>query len=831
MKFKPKYQYKLPALLLVLTCIAEIGYANNADLIGLARQGNHAPAIQALQSQVKKNKADQNASADLVTILGWAGRWDEALLAASNLDTKLAPIYGVKSYGLAARRTGNLALALAQYDTAIARSLPSVAYDLQAARVTVLCEMGKCLQAVTEAEKLLENHTGPEPVTTHELLIALAKAYLALERKTEALAIYQRILQVTPKNAEIIKEQTFLLANLRAAKLAKQEALSNPQIFSEEGFRNLTHHEVSQQIRFGEAELGVYWSPEKFTAIQQAIQDGFKLKQSNLLAGDFNSHLSNNTAWDSLIALRDNSQATAVIEGYQQLRDRAAKSNTTFKTPGYAVSAVADSYLYNKQPLPAIALYQQALSEKLANEEVNTEWQISLVYAYLDNNDFEKAKLLMQEVLKATPEIKNKNIPGFETVNPVYTQWRVMEILVHLYSDELPKAQELIEKFRTIGSHNTEVRNANASLLQALGLNKAALAQYLELSVDYAHDASNRIGLANLLLANREYKLAREQIAEVATIFPYSGNVLRATKELAVHDSIEISTNINATDSDLNRPDDVNISNGKELRITTEFKSASINENYKIGGYVFDRTMKGLDKTIHDRILGVALHIAKPDYLATASINRSLLLKDKLGGTFNATWMPSDHWQFAGKIDLLSTDTPLRALDMGVKADVAGMSASYKPDDSSIWGVNTEVWRFSDTNRRNTYSLTQRQRLNYDPSWRIHSKLSAYYSTNTNSDVSYFSPKNDSLLEAEIEIDHLTWRDYEHSLRQHFWASIGSYTQFDFGTNTNWAVKYSHEWRNDPWWSLSYGIGLHQRHFNGTPEKHKFFFASGTRYF
>ena len=831
MRIKNYSEFKQHILVMVLAFAMGDSIAGNDDLIEIARKGNYTPAITALQDQIKLNNTDQIAIADLVTVLGWAQRWEEALSEGRRLNTQNAPVYGIKALALAAKRLEQKQLALELYETAITRSLPNIDYNLQAARLLMLCEMNKCLIGINDSEKLLASLLKPEPAYTHELLIALARAYISLDRKAEALAIYQRILQITPQNTEIAKEQIFLLSSMRATLLAKQLQLESVSQFSEEGLRSISQEVLSQKIRFGYSELGLYWDKTRANANQLAIEESFKLKLANELANDFNSRLSRNSDWDRLIALRDGSQATTVIAEYQMMRKKANESNTVFEPPSYAIATVADAYLYNKQPHQAIEMYKQALTQLKAGEEINNDWQLSLVYAYLDNNNYKDALTLVNQVLGKTSPIKNKNIAGLEGINPQYTQWRVMEILVYLYSDMLPKANELINKFREIGPYNTEIRNAQASLSQSYGLNRLALDQYTAISVDNPHDLSSRASLVGILLANREFKLARVQLNELTQIFPNSGSVQRVAKDMTVHDSIEISTTVNATGRDLKRPNDLNIDNAKELKIATEIKSASINENFKISGFVFDRSLKGADQTIQDRTSGMALYMIQPEYLVSTNINRSSLLKPKLGSAISATWLASDYVQYNGKIEIASTETPLRALNIGTKANVASLGIIYKTDDSQVWSSNAEVWKFSDDNIRRVLSVSQKQRLNYHPTLRVHSRVTAAYSSNTNSNVNYFSPRQDLLIEGELEVDHLMWRDYEFSARQHVWASIGNYAQYSFGNRTNWSLRYAHEWRNDPLWSFTYGIGLNQHHFDGNREKHKFVFANGTRYF
>lgn len=814
-----------------LACFMKAGLASNDNLIELARQGNYAPAITALQGQVRSNPSDQKSLSDLITVLNWAEKWDEALASATLLNAQTAPIYGVKAYGLAARRSGKLQLALDQYELAISRTLPTIDFGLYASKIGVLCDLRKCQQAIDEAEKLLENQPRPEPEATHELLIETARAYIAVDKKVEALAIYQRILSIAPNNAGVIKEHVFLLGALKAGLLAKELALKNTKIFGDEGQRSLLQDAVSQQMRFGKAELKTYWGIHKFAANELAMRESYRLKSMNSSAGDLASRIAKNSNWDRLLTLNDGSKWTAVIEEYRQLQGQAAQTNKALKAPGLVLAAVADAYLSNNMPKQAIELYKQALVLKDTTEELNTEWKINLTYAYLDNDDFGNALALTQITLRDTPAIKYKGLAGLETVNPAYSQWRLMEILIYLYSDNLPKANELISQFRLVGPYNIEVRNAHAALSQAYGLNRLALSRYLETSVDNPNDLSSRVGLASLLLANREFKVAREQIAELTKLFPSSSTVLKTTKELAIHDSIELSTSINTSGSDPMRFADLNLRNSPEIRISTEIKSASINENYRLGGFIFNRSLINVDENLRDRVTGISFHVTQPNYLVSLNVNRSSFLNSKLGTSISSTWIANDHWQYNGKLELATKDASLRSLALGTNTHVAVIGITYKTNDSSVWNSNAEVWKSTDNNIRRAFSVSQKQRLNFNPHWRVHSKLSAIYSSNTNTDVPYYSPKNDSLIEGEIDIEHLVWRDYEYTLRQQLWASIGRYAEYSFGSNTNWSVKYGHEWRNDPWWSFSYGLGISLRHYGGVPEKQKFIFANGNRYF
>lgn len=820
---------------LIVCCInlPQAVYAIDAELITRARQGDTAPALIALRQTLIAEPANLTALADLVTILSWAQEWPEALSLGLKLDPNTAPLYALKAHAQAAQRLLKFDIALARYDSIILRLDGIKDYEILADRVNALCHLSRCAEGASFAEINLLNVLRPEPVATHALVRAWANARIRLGQPLAALAIYQRILQTLPSDQQAMREQAFLLGQLRAGILSSDKRQAAPNLFSNEGERTLAHEATGQLIRFGEVESGIDWSPSRWRTLDRAIGQSDQLRDAHSKANLEPISLVLSSAYDRIIALRDRTRMREVIEAYESLINSSSSPAAKASPPGYVLSAAADAYLYEHQPRRAIALYLKALELNLGNgnKTPDRELQLSLAYAYMDSDDFDSAAKLVAQVLQDEPQIRYKGIPGVESVNPVYAQWLLMEALVKLYSDRLPEAKILIDNFRELAPNNAGARAAEASLFAARGLPRQAATRYLELAVDDAHDVQARIGLATQMLGLREFNSARRQVAEIAHIFPESGSVKRAVQELAAHDGFEINVEINRTGGNTLDSTAASNVNGKDQRISTTLLSPPIDENFRLSGFILERRLNDTDAVVQQRRFGAGLAWSSPNFLLRSNVHSNISGSAQTGLFALASWLPNDHFQLSAKVDLRSNETPLRGVKTGVTANVFGVNSEYKTDDSSSWSANAELWRFSDQNQRTSLSASQRERWLFHPDWRIHTRLNAGYSNNKLNDVSYFSPKSDSYLEGELAVDHLTWRHYEQSMRQHVVMNIGQYYQQDFGSKPTWSIRYEHEWRGDPWWTLRYGIGLSQHPYNGTQERHQFLFANGSKQF
>ena len=87
--------------------------------IELARGGEYAGALAALERLAAARPDDLRIVFDQIVVLGWAGRDEEALSRAAGIDLSRAPAYVLEGIGRSARNRGRFDLAHAVYRQAL----------------------------------------------------------------------------------------------------------------------------------------------------------------------------------------------------------------------------------------------------------------------------------------------------------------------------------------------------------------------------------------------------------------------------------------------------------------------------------------------------------------------------------------------------------------------------------------------------------------------------------------------------------------------------------------------------------------------------------------
>ena len=105
------------------------------------------------------------------------------------------------------------------------------------------------------------------------------------------------------------------------------------------------------------------------------------------------------------------------------------------------------------------------------------------------------------------------------------------------------------------------------------------------------------------------------------------------------------------------------------------------------------------------------------------------------------------------------------------------------------------------------------------PRFDVFATLDLYYSTNTKSDVPYFSPERVFTPSLIVAFEHVTWRRYRRSFVQALQLTPGGTIQEGFGADVIGAVQYEHRWRWDPRYEVSYGVRAASRVFDGDREQ------------
>ena len=109
------------------------------------------------------------------------------------------------------------------------------------------------------------------------------------------------------------------------------------------------------------------------------------------------------------------------------------------------------------------------------------------------------------------------------------------------------------------------------------------------------------------------------------------------------------------------------------------------------------------------------------------------------------------------------------------------------------------------------------QKIVNRPHLNVTARPEIYGASNTKSNVYYFSPSGAFSFYAGVDADHIIWRRYERSFRQHISAGAGGYWQQHHGTAPITSVAYEQIIQFNAVTDLRYGASFNRRVYDGAP--------------
>jgi len=783
--------------------------------VDAARAGRTADALAGLRALVARHPDSQRAVGDLVVVANWAEAHDEALNLYARIQAH-APAYVTAAAALSARRTQQFELA----ETLYRKLLVTTPDDRVAQAGVVLSRLGaepdRGGSAADRSEEAAALALGWLPRERNArarrewvpLLEALAIVRERQRRHSEALTLWQTLLQAAPDSAAARRAIVFVASRLGAASTAESVAAGISAGIDDAARLRLRQDGTATAVRWGEAQAQVDPAAARFGWTDRALASN-ELDRRLAPPG---SPLAANADFDRLVALRDRVRMVEVIALYRQLL-REGKP-----VPDYALAAAADAYLYERQPDVARDLYRGAIESAIRlSGKPPQEWQFSLLWALLECEAWRDARALVEQLWQDRRSATRRVDPEPADF-AAFTRVSVVRALVRLYADELRPAHTLLADLRDLAPHNPAIRAAYAASLQANGrrfANNELLRQTLADDPDYL--------TARIALADSEYELsrfasARAEVERLQRDYPENRAVQRAADTQAMHAAPELrlSTSLGAPRGDRNG-DGVR---HHEWRLEAHAYSAPLRDHYRLYAHLFAAHADGAGVTASARRdrAGIGIETRNEGVDASVELHGDLQPERRAGLALQLSIWPSDRWRARVTYDSNTLDIPLRATQTGVHAQQLSLDGTLQFNYLRSAALAYNGYRFSDGNARHSLSAAWRQRLVEGPQYRLDARVDAYASSNTRSDVAYFSPRRDRSLDVTLVNEWRTWRFYESSLTQRLALSAGEYWQAGHGALPALAVRYEHEWEVQRHYTLRYGIGWARRPYDGRQE-------------
>lgn len=797
------------ALLCLLTLVeSALVFADDADLtvsrqraVHVAREGNLEEALAILEPLYYSKQDNTGLLYDYLTVLSWAEQDSKVLGLLQQVDIENAPLFVVSAGAKSLRRLGEWKAAESMYRIGIRRFPDDI--DLKTGLVLTVTDAGRPTEALKMAEEFLENTP-----KKNEILLAQAYVAEATDEVYRALLTYQKVLAGDKSHREARRKQIILLHRLGAYARSLELADQYPETITPEEYKRLRGDKVALEVRW--ASLYPVSEKTRFSECTHILEQLDKVILSPECQGPEGKACQRQARLDRLALLKNCSGEEDVIEEYHRLLSEGEK------LPGYALEAVAEAMLKNREPEQARELYEETI--RLNSKSHNA--RIGLFFALIETEKYFEAQELIDELVTEQPVWI---FPG--GIKTPRANWRrqtteVLAALERFYADDLAEAERRLTAM-------TNEAPANRDLLRELGtvyiargwprraLEKIEIGQALE-----PKHLGLRIGHAETNMTLRKYDKAGEEIAALLVEYSEDQQVQRLGTQWQIHNMREIR--IDTTLSDSNG----SVAGDQEWEISTKVFSRPFRNQYRWFAGVSHVQAEFPEGKGELQRYSAGVEYASPGLEATLSTGFNDSESGHAGLWFDGAWRLDDYWSMPFNLEIYSRDTPLRAIRNGIRANALSIGVTYRAHESSSLGFNVQIMDFNDSNFRTRFTLSGAQRLLSSPKQKLNTFGELSVSNNSRDNAPYFNPDSDFSLTGGLEHLLRIYRRYDHSLHQRLRVSVGDYSQRGYGSNFILGCEYAHLLELGNRLSMSYGLGSKRRVYDGDSEWSSYAFFS-----
>lgn len=579
------------------------------------------------------------------------------------------------------------------------------------------------------------------------------------------------------------------------------------------------HSEADIGIRSRQAALMVRWGEqvapddprELFRGTDTAIARLRDLLDEAAARHEGDAGLRARLQGDLLLALRDRERwddALAVATALEESTD---------DMPAYARQAQADALLATRQTARALRAYERVLEAQPDNRNA----RVGLFFAQLEREDFTAAFATVDAMAAQGAAWRRTEARGMEA-NSDWLDAQVLAAQARRYADMPGEAWRRIDALARAAPGAAWLRAERGEAAAARDWPRRSHEELLIAESLAGPQNGVRLALAESHFRRRRWQLAESEADALTQFMPYNARLQTLQREIRSHQSPELQVEFSpryASGGGRN-------ADGDELNQRVRVYTAPLQERWRVFAEAARNTSKPLQKTlVRDRV-GAGIEGRWADWtLEGAMFSNSGELYDE-GALATVSWQPDDHWTLRAEAQRYSLETPLRALEAGVRADSASLSAHYAWHESKAVSAGLAFMEFTDGNRRESLSLDYQIRLKDTPTLDLSLIPAIYASRNSLDGVPYFNPQEDLSISLGLDVQHRLWRRYERSLTQRLELTAGNYWQQSFASGVIGVASYSQSWRMDPRFSIDYGIQTARRRYDGDYEYAWTLFAS-----
>ncbi len=788
-------RFRVVLLLLVLPALpCTAASLSHDDAVELARSEKYSEAIILLEALHQQQPQNDRITNDLIVTYSWNRQYQQA---CSLFEQRNVPAYPPYVQIAALRAYRNLhqteqAFTVVEF---LLKKQPD-APNLLLYKALLLVDKHEMEPARTILDKIAS--TSGRNSKYYRLSGYL---HAAEENWLAALVDYQHLHKLQPHDRAAIREQFAALQYMRAEDAAGKILIEHKNFFTDKERAQFLINKAAENLRWS-TDASRDFNETRLLAMQALAM---QINALDLMGTEqTNADWPESVLYDFIITMRNLRQMDDVEVVYLYLIEKG-------EVPNYVRQAAAGALLANRHPDKSRELYQQILEK----EPTSYQAHIGLFYSFIEEEDFDSAYKLIDELRDNEPAFQASKNNTNPTYNGRYLDLNLYSILARFYGDQLEESWLRVDEL---------VRNAPANnwLLEVRGQISNSREWYRQALYDF-HYASllapasinARAGEITSLISLKQYHQARPLLNEFQQTYPHEHATKRLEKDWKFSRKPEYWADIiygNSTGPELD---------GDGLLATAEVLSTPINDTLYIDAlyrYAWNEIIEG-EETFQRYSLGLDYQLLDWTFLGRATYNDSSL--DEVGGNIKAIWMPDDFWRLTLGGELFSVDTPLRALHHGIRSDAVSATINYRWSEQRDLFVGIQGSSFTDNNDRIAGSAVFRQRLLDIPHFDLDGRIEAYGSANSRREVFYFNPEQDFSLQGALHLDHVYFRHYDDLLAQQIDVGYGFYDQKGYGSRWIGHIRYEQRYKFTPWVEMLAGIEFGQNVYDGHAEPYR----------
>jgi len=606
-------------------------------------------------------------------------------------------------------------------------------------------------------------------------------------RQYEVLALYESLNKQYPNNPDIQKELIGQLLDMGAPQLALDLINQKHWNASQEQKLRALSNSGAVDLRWADSDSPI--NPDRFLSVDRGIGRLLEaLNYSNSIDAPKSQIIAIQS--DLIIAYKEKKEWKKSVDLYEDLIEN------DIAVPSYAWLAAAHSYEELHQYLKAQIIFDKLLEIEPENIEV----EYALYYNMVEQDKFDEAQRLLEKLvaqLKIRPAFSPKP-------NINYSELLIEQAYLEAYQNKYDKAEERINQLLGEIPANTDLLKAAGNIAQWQENYEVSADNYKIAIEQDPSDINAKIGYANARLSSGDIPTFMETVNSLKDGYADMQSVKKAMQRQETYQGAYVTGNFE-------------FGNGTYLGQTNNNRTGDL----RAYSETFDDNFRGFARyrglnsgpAIPADVQGFGGGLQYTGYNQSAEVELGNFGYSRIEGEqiFN------DHWSTSASYERNAFYLFPGALYATTAGNVAGLNLNWKNNDTTLAKVGYRYWTLTDNIKQEVFgSVTQRLLTEYN--YKLDLTGDIANQQNTNSNVDYFSPINQTEYSGTLSLKVLQWRNIEtkkFDFWHRFYGSYGVVTQSGFTPLPMNSYGYGQEFNIGDDQTLSWGIAKTSFPFDG----------------